>query len=78
MGLWHAIDRAATKPNDNGNLATVCSGNWRENKQKWTSLQFVSSASVLKTLCNIYVEIEFIVFSINSGERGESGEKGEG
>ena len=26
MGLWHAIDRAATKPNDNGKLTTVCTG----------------------------------------------------
>ena len=26
MGVRHAIDRAATKPHDNGKLATVCTG----------------------------------------------------
>ena len=43
MGLWHAIDRAAAKPHDNGKLTTVCTVNWAEDE----SLQFVSTAAVV-------------------------------
>ena len=46
MGLWHAIDRAAIKPHDNGKLTTVCTGNWTEDEQEW-GLQFVSTAAVV-------------------------------
>ena len=68
MGLWHAIDRAAAKPHDNGKLQTVCTTNWKENKQEWTSLQFVLTAAVIYV---IYVELEFIVVLIDSGTHFE-------
>ena len=32
---------------DNGKLTTICTGNWKENEQECTSLQFVSTASVV-------------------------------
>ena len=47
MGLWHATDRAVAEPHDNGKLAVVCTGNWAENEQEWSSLQFVSAAAVV-------------------------------
>ena len=37
-------------PNDNGKLAVVCTGNWKENEQKWSSLQFVSAAAVVNLI----------------------------
>ena len=51
MNLWYAIDRAATEPHDNGELATVCTGYWAENEQEWSSLQFVSAAPVVNFDC---------------------------
>ena len=68
MGFWHAIDTAVAKPHDNGKLATVCTGNWTENELESASLKFISTAAVVKIYV-IYVELEFIVFLIISGER---------
>ena len=47
MGLWYAIDKAATNPHGNGKLATVCTGYWTEKGQEWSSLQFVSADAVV-------------------------------
>ena len=66
MGLWNAIERVVTESNDIGWLEVVCIVYWEENEQDWSSLQFVSTATVLMCkficdfLCNI--ELEFLSF----------------
>ena len=70
MGLWHAIDRAVAKPNDNGKLKTVCTINLKEKKQEWTSLHSYQLLQLYRIYV-IYVEIEFIVFLIGSGKHFE-------
>ena len=57
MGVRHAIDRAVAKSNDNGKLATVCPGNWKENKQEWMSLQFVSTAAVVTGMHSLFIRL---------------------
>ena len=66
MGLWYAIDRAATKPHGNGKLETVCTGNWAENEQAWTSLQFVSAAAVVNLFMQYIFKTEILLFLLST------------
>ena len=68
--LWHAIARAVAKPHDNGKLTTVCTANWKEKEQEWASLQLVSTAAVVKYLCNTRRTGIHSLFNLLGREKG--------
>ena len=47
MGLWNAIERVVAESHDNGQLEVACVVYWEENEQDLSSLQFLSTATVL-------------------------------
>ena len=47
MGMWYANERVAAEPYGDGELMVICGVNWTENEQDWSSVQFISTATVL-------------------------------
>ena len=46
-GMWYAGERIAVEPYDDGELTVICVVNWTEKEQDWSSVQFISAATVL-------------------------------
>ena len=55
MGMWYANERVAAEPYDDGELTVICGVNWTENKQDWSSIQFISTATVLGVTVYFYL-----------------------